>query len=852
MVRTLPIRLFPLEGEPLDSWLETLAHRSKTDVRDIAMAAGLPSDARKAFRFDFTTRLEDEEADRLSLATGIPADRLRAMTLGLYDEKAVSLIPDRRATHRARLWGRSTGSRYCPVCLVERDGRWLLRWRLTWSMACTRHMILLPHTCPACGQRPHTNARTYGMFSPGECSTRLTGRSRTGRYCCYDLTHAAAMNLPQHSPILAAQSWINEVLTDIERGRGDAAAQRAVFEDLAVLCAWLLRRAEPRDFISYGPEFDQARILHGAESRYAPIDTTVLAGPLTRAIEIRRDLDVASSLDAVATLVERDARSLSYFMAEHSGRRRPRSGHLQQVILQATDRYRDPGERLRYRTCTTLAAVPIPGDPRIPARVRSIPPLLWRDWAVLLAPPAGIRDNRQLRAALSMALLLPGWSRREFQPLITMLHGREPIKTHIISNLANAADGTAVLAAICILADYLDNQPAPIDYRRRRTLDGAILLPEQTWKAICNRTDTPIGAGPHREAVRRFLYQRITGVDLQTLRGPYGLRARTLDTIRLAQVPFLMSARLLSALDAHCTEFLREHGVDEPVTWSPPTRLVAELDLPGSKALELDIAQHLGEICQHAPSSAAKSLGVSIERLRLHFETQPPDTPWPAKRKSPTKPALNHRTRLSAEQVRTRADELLTREYLERERITLRKSIREIARDAGLHKSHVARRLDAVGLPRWRLGIAVDETWLVEQYVTEKRPAQNIATELGLSPTTVKRTLVRLGVELRPANERTVWPASALTTAPVLLQPALAHRGGLRRLRLFEQSMAFATLAEAAQALGIGLGVLSSSLTKLEGHLGFKLFDRSDWRNGLINRATPDGRVILSALSKLD
>jgi hypothetical protein len=41
-IRTLPIRLAPVDGEALDSWLEALAHRSGVTWGDIVAAVGVP------------------------------------------------------------------------------------------------------------------------------------------------------------------------------------------------------------------------------------------------------------------------------------------------------------------------------------------------------------------------------------------------------------------------------------------------------------------------------------------------------------------------------------------------------------------------------------------------------------------------------------------------------------------------------------------------------------------------------------------------------------------------------------------------------------------------------------------
>lgn len=41
VVRTLPIRAAPIDGEALDSWLEAIAHRTHTAFADLLSAVGL-------------------------------------------------------------------------------------------------------------------------------------------------------------------------------------------------------------------------------------------------------------------------------------------------------------------------------------------------------------------------------------------------------------------------------------------------------------------------------------------------------------------------------------------------------------------------------------------------------------------------------------------------------------------------------------------------------------------------------------------------------------------------------------------------------------------------------------------
>ncbi|MFF2364843.1 TniQ family protein [Streptomyces sp. NPDC058122] len=310
VVRTLPIRLVPLPGEALDSWLAALAHRSAVDLRGILTAAGPSLSSSSGLAPDYTTYLADEEAERLSWATGVPARRLHAMTLRQYDGLALALMAQRRLVQRFTLWGRSIGSRSCPQCLAEQDGRWPLRWRLTWSMACTRHRVLLAHTCATCGARPHSRSSLASRIHPRNCSARKpSGGSdlgASGVFCGADLIEAAVLALTPDSPVLAAQEWIDDLLTQAE---GEAAGNRlrSVFGDLAVVASRVLLRAEPGDFQLYGQKIDQARVAYGNDWRYAPVDAAVLAGPLTRAVEIVRDYSSDASLTTARMLADRDA-----------------------------------------------------------------------------------------------------------------------------------------------------------------------------------------------------------------------------------------------------------------------------------------------------------------------------------------------------------------------------------------------------------------------------------------------------------------------------------------------------------------------------------------------------------------
>ena len=857
MARTLPIRLTPLPGESLDSWLEALARRTGVTLRDIMIGLDLPRRTGPGGAVpNLAVYLDDDEAHRISVAAGVPVATIHAMTLRRYDGQALTLRSGYRGTNRGTLWGRAAGSRLCPQCLIEQDGRWLLRWHLTWSMACTRHNCLLAHRCPVCKDRLRSRTSLYYSAKPCQCSLRVRG---TTRYCEADLTQAETIPLEPSSPVLAAQRWLDELLAAIEDEQTGERPVRPVFNDLTTLASWSLRRAQPGDFARYGPQIEQAKRAPGKKPKYVPIDTAVLAGPLTRAVEIIRDLEGPRGLEEITELVNRDASVRETLApADVIGLARHSTANLQRVMWQAMDAHLDVSERVRYRTCTPRPTRPQPYAVTSPAphRVRSVPQLLWRDWAARLIPAQEARARPRARAALSVALLLPGWPLRQFNPLVQMLHGRRRVDLHyFLDKLARLA-GVDGLRAVCEIAAFLDAHPSPIDYERRRTLDGTDLLPAQAWLEICARTRTHPGSDYHPDTMRRFLYQRITGASPDRMPGALAVPPRSLDAQRLAAVPFMLSTPLLDALDEHARAYLRTHDIDEPVTWSPPASLADGLQLPGGPVAGLTAADvvEVARAQRLPPSGAARALSINMEHLAWLFEQHPPPTPWLRSwRRQPetvgSEAAPKASTQLISLVQHKRATELLTREFLEREYLQARKSVRWIAREARLRPALVSQALHAASIPprhgRHRT-VSIDEAWLAHQYVNQGRAMKDIAAELGVGEATVQQRLAAQGIAGRAPGKRIICTPAFLESVPSALKPALRSHAGLSRLYRFHAAMRHRTLTEASDCLLIGRSVLSTQIKQLETELGFALYTRP--RRAQTLQPTAEGHKILRAL----
>ena len=174
-VRTLPIRVAPLSGESIDSWLEAIAHRAETDWGDLLTAVALTSPDNSSNTW--IVQLDDAEATAIGTAAGAAPSEVHAMTLSNYANRAVGIDVTTGRFLRAFPWGRARGSRYCPHCLADTGGRWQLAWRLGWTFACTHHRCLLADVCPTChGAQRHRTHITNAIPRPGYSLMTLINR----------------------------------------------------------------------------------------------------------------------------------------------------------------------------------------------------------------------------------------------------------------------------------------------------------------------------------------------------------------------------------------------------------------------------------------------------------------------------------------------------------------------------------------------------------------------------------------------------------------------------------------------------------------------------------------------------
>ena len=126
----IPVRLPPLPGEALDSWLETYAHLLHVTVRDIFALAGvgwdrLASVGERQHKL-WLYQLDEPDLAALSTVTGIPAATLADMTLARYEGTGLAAVTAAPGQPRTPRWWRQprvitviTDAK-CPVLRANR------------------------------------------------------------------------------------------------------------------------------------------------------------------------------------------------------------------------------------------------------------------------------------------------------------------------------------------------------------------------------------------------------------------------------------------------------------------------------------------------------------------------------------------------------------------------------------------------------------------------------------------------------------------------------------------------------------------------------------------------------------
>ncbi|MET4610624.1 hypothetical protein ABIC28_001602 [Rhodococcus sp. PvR044] len=824
-LRTIPIRLRPVEGESFESWLWAYAHILRVKPAELMAALGLTHPPSQTV-CDYTVRLLPSELDDLAAVTDFDPDTFRAMTLERYSERVLLLREDMpRCMDRFRLWVRPTGTRFCPKCLAETDGRWQLVWRLSWTFACLKHRCLLVDRCPSCDAIPRGYQGVGYLVDPGCCTARLAGQPRSAR-CRADLTRSRTPTLRAGHRVLRAQEWLN---TLIEGPATDTEVREALTDLSAIVGRIFTQRRTDLLYGSgkrFGEAFAAAEQSGGVKlhrSTFPVVDSTLTAGALTVAVEVLDTLGRGCTSHTLESIVDRDdvtrwSTSPSNYFAEWNFG----SNRLRTAVMQAhTARFTNV-DGLRYRVATKSARFPR-RTPELSARHTKIPQMCWRNIALALNP--GILPH-VFRPALSVALLLPGNPQRDLSVLAAKLDMPATKRTSVALRHLKQHTGSVGAEAICALADYLDSIDPVIDYQRRRRVIGPCLLPDRTWARICRKWSIDPGAGARARLAHCYLYARLTGNSVYDAPKRFRLDTAPRRTA-LANFTYHMSVDCIAALDDYAREYLIDRGIDdEPIIWEPPFDLIAKLTLPGPAVDSIDwrTLHSLIESDDPCCEELARRLGTNSEHIRCLLIEHPP-LPKPSAPRTVASDSARYlqvQSQLTSQVLADLATEGCT-------------SMRSIAARTGISQCLVARRIRELALPIRPPGgqaqLVVDKEWLRQSYIDDRRTLRQIAAELHSTPTTIRRYLTECQIPARQrgggSHMEAVQTRMRASDYPEPLSLALTGEGAWTRLRRLDALMTHRSFHAAAAAEGTHEGVLSTQLARLERETRCRLLERS-------------------------
>lgn len=693
-VRTLPIRVAPVPGEAMDSWLEALAARSHSSWGDLLRAVGLgdvAGDRSARARYPLMTPTSGA-VDVLAAATGVPSLVLKSMAYdALYPGAADVSVGWRRQVLR--------GSRYCPACLDQNGGRWPLWWRLRWAFACPIHHCLLVDLCPHCQRPPRSRALPADVIpTPGRCMLPASAaRGRSSRRCGADLVGAEVVALPKQHPALRAQDEILAVVsagsasTGIYQGRPVPVTQ--YFRDLTAIGMRALRygsndelRAATGCLENTDPLADASEltVVDPAQPRNRSRESAAhTAVAMCAAVPVLSASSVPAAGDRLRWLIASARLRGLAVSATNIGWGSAVSPIVTSVQLSALAPFLGQVDQVRYRCFSDRPRRPTASPPVVH---RSLPAMLWHPW--VLPVHDTLVGFEQLRTALSVAVILADGHRRLFNACRFAGNVTTPSAvSRVLQALAMRSDWQATTAFLAALADYLTENPAPIDYPRRRSLPTRNLLPATQWRSICRDVDMSPGHGVRIRLIRCWLYERITG-------SPGRLSTHAPKTgefrAKLADLPRTMFPDLVVALDDVARHFLDDHGrACEPLRWSPPEDAVPGwlARRPLDTVIDVERLRDLVRPRDSLLGAVASRLDAPIELVREVLNDHPAERPGGASthRRVIGAALQTARARLSKDEL---AD-LYVRQRLPRQEIGMRvgvsgHTVQQLVREYGI------------------------------------------------------------------------------------------------------------------------------------------------------------------------
>jgi TniQ/Bacterial regulatory helix-turn-helix protein, lysR family len=828
-IRTLPLRVDPLPGEALESWMAALAYRHDTTWGELLDTVLPPTRADPpAARTNLTSRLTAVQRTQICHATGIAEQVCTAMTLSVLADGLVSVDPDRGIATTP--WGAIGRQRFCPLCLRENGGRWELRWRLPWICVCQRHHCYLSDTCAVCGRYQDIYMCWCNRkFRPpmSRCRALVESAPPDPKHRCNaPLTRVKTDRLPVGHPILTMQHRLEGLLSNDRVSAGTyreypvSAGQFLV--DLRRLAQRILRSTTAQALAA-----QMGTPRHSRASDYWAVRVwTDPDGSPAREVMSRRSAAAAAAAGLTAALRVLDASTVAAAAAQlrtfTDGDYRARvdpakrgRGHPSPVVCGIDIASWAPysgfvTDQLRYRTAAALPSYPSATTTTTPI-LRRVPTVLWPELAFPLSVPEFTPLTQQ--QTLAVLVVLTG-STTALPHIATALRCRAH-SGHVADVVAALHAHPAwpqIAAAIVRIHDRLLSSAPPIDYQRRRHLDYRGLLSRAQWRAVLPLARVRFANVVIYPAARTWLFTRLSAMPAAAAPFPRPAEARS--------DPFLhmLCPDLIDGLDEIGAAFLARRGVaGEPVSWRPPPGMLDDTDLPGPSVHDVPInALHrfLNNEA-HGIYDAARHFRTTAPLIRHLLATQPMTRPRP---RTPTQCELARRA-LSPTLFRRlyEHDGLTLIEIAHRVHINNAGHIAELAHDYGIALRHEQR-------------TPITARWLRQQHLVQHRTVGEMATELAVTDHRIRYAANKYGIPLTTYYRRAQPDAAHVAKnikGGALVTPALTSVAGWRRLQRFARACEHPKIAAAATCLGCRPDTLSRQVNGLERTLGRQLLVRA-------------------------
>jgi hypothetical protein len=547
--------------------------------------------------------------------------------------------------------------------------------------------------------------------------------------------------------------------------------------DIRAIAGRALRYGTPEDMAQHVPSDLLGQfhlILNGARTPNGgalkpglrvPARAATAAVGVVAALSALDNTTVRISAEALRWLVASSREGGHVIRAANMGWGRQSSPVLVGIQLKSLEPFLKPSDQLRYGIASPLPARP-KSNSSAKHLVTALPTALWPVWSLRFAIPNC--DQRQLRMGLSAAILLAN-RRITLTECVDLIDS--PLTggavSRILQLLQRQEQWYEIREALTMMATYLEEHGAPIDYRRRRCLDYTDLLPNSVWAQICRNTGSHGAQQMRARAARCFLYERLSGRHADT--APFAANA---THFRRATTNFAghMTKDLAGALYEYAQDFLDGQNIHgEPATWQPQESLLKDMRLPGfdpAGGSTASLARITAGNMRIGKISA--ELQISVDAARYLAEMNPADPPAWASGSAPRPPRLGAYRAAKIALPAERFSELYNRQRI---------SLADIAAKVGVSKPVITRLAHEYGLevatPGPKAKHIFERDWLIDQYLNRQRPLPEIAAEVGVGTATVARWAKTFGIPLRSrggGSHTAVREARAMSlAAPELL-----------------------------------------------------------------------------------